>query len=97
MLVMNSIALAICVGFVLAAWMVPNAWLIFATPLKQSISIMICVVFVASIQNYIQELRFRGRFLLRKHVHSNFIRIDALQEETEQLLLNILPVHVAKQ
>jgi len=94
---MNGIALAICLGFVVILSVVPGAWEIFQQSVQQTSSIMVCVVILVSIQNYRSEYRSRSLYLLRKHVVSNIIKVDRLQEETEQLLLNILPVHVAKQ
>ena len=96
MLVLNAIILGIFFSYLAAIFVIPDAWKVFERSFDETIGIMICFLLAACIQNYLQEYRFRRVFVLRKNIKTNFQRVFVLQEETEQLLLNVLPVHVAK-
>jgi len=95
-LAMNFGILIILLAYVGTILLVPGAWVVFQYIFIETFPILICFVLAAFAQNYNQEYHFRQVFLLRKSIKNNFQRIIQLQEETEQLILNILPVHVAR-
>jgi len=96
MIVMNSIIISIFLVYVIAVYQATDALVVFGQGFNETIGILACFLLAACVQNYLHEYRFRRVFLLRRNIKANFQRVVIMHDETEQLLLSVLPVHVAK-
>jgi len=94
--VLAPLAVLFMLLFIIPSTTAPNISSLFNAHLNQALPIIVIVTWFVCFECVIQEYVLRTEFLLRQQLAAAYQRTRELQNETEYLLLNILPVHIIK-